>query len=513
MDFRLPSRRGHVHGNGVAATLRGIGLVIWAVAVGEAAGGLWGSAQAQEPTLAAPTPIPLQTVRVTAAPRSTPLKTTPAQSDDRQAVRLASDAGLRDQEESQPASPLPPPAGLALDEVIQLCLLNDPKIRAGFEAIRQSQADWKTASLCPNPELMVAGVMLPLSRRYTVEDPGGPAELDVGASYPIDWFLFGKRAAAQASAARAISVSEAEYADLVRQRVLEATLGFFDVLEARALLEVANQNVQNLERMASVTRVAVENGGRPQVELNRIRLDLLIAQRAVRDARLGLVTAKANLRPLLGEGIADPAFDVRGHLNGPLTVEPRPLEEAYAAATQQRPDILALRQRIAQAEATVVAERRNAWPEVKTDWGLGHQFQREIGASDVTTWGTGLTVTAPIFNRNQGNRAKSVSVVRQSDQELQAGLLELRAEVVQAVESLGVAHQNATAIAQESLQLAAEVRDSINKAYAAGGRPLIDVLDAQRNYRETYQSYVTARADYWRSVYRYQATLGGQAPQ
>jgi len=55
-----------------------------------------------------------------------------------------------------------------------------------------------------------------------------------------------------------------------------------------------------------------------------------------------------------------------------------------------------------------------------------------------------------------------------------------------------------------------EVRDSITKAYDVGGRPLIDVLDAQRTYRDTYRLYISSRANYWRSVYKYNSAIGKQ---
>ena len=92
-----------------------------------------------------------------------------------------------------------------------------------------------------------------------------------------------------------------------------------------------------------------------------------------------------------------------------------------------------------------------------------------------------LTATLPLFDRNQGNRAKAQSVATQNCYNLQAGLVDLRAEIEEAVRDFNTAYQNARSVAQEQLKLAAEVRDSITKAYDAGGRPLIDVLDAERS--------------------------------
>jgi cobalt-zinc-cadmium efflux system outer membrane protein len=232
---------------------------------------------------------------------------------------------------------------LTVDQVIHLVLTNDPRLGVGLELVNQSRCDALTASLCPNPELNVAGILLPLSRPITPEAPAGPSELDVGVSYPIDWLLFGKRAAALASTRMGVGVSEAEYANLVRQRVTEAALAFFDLLEAKSLLELARQDLENLERVETVTRKAVENGGRPQVELSRVRLDLLARRRDLRNAELELVARKAKLRALIGEARADPGFDVAGSLDGPLTAEPLPVEEAYATVEWNRPDLAALR--------------------------------------------------------------------------------------------------------------------------------------------------------------------------
>jgi cobalt-zinc-cadmium efflux system outer membrane protein len=402
---------------------------------------------------------------------------------------------------------------LTVDQVIHLVLTNDPRLGVGLELVNQSRCDALTASLCPNPELNVAGILLPLSRPITPEAPAGPSELDVGVSYPIDWLLFGKRAAALASTRMGVGVSEAEYANLVRQRVTEAALAFFDLLEAKSLLELARQDLENLERVETVTRKAVENGGRPQVELSRVRLDLLARRRDLRNAELELVARKAKLRALIGEARADPGFDVAGSLDGPLTAEPLPVEEAYATVEWNRPDLAALRRKIARAQAEVVVERRNALPEVTTDIGISHQYQRPIGDPDATLWGAGFSFSLPLFNRNQGNRAKAASVVAQSNFELRAALVELRAEIVAAVQSLQTAQENAASVAQEELRLVAQVRDAIGKAYEAGGRPLIDVLDAQRNYRETYRIYITSRAEYWRARYKFNAAIGKQVAQ
>jgi cobalt-zinc-cadmium efflux system outer membrane protein len=402
---------------------------------------------------------------------------------------------------------------LNFDQVIAATLMVDPKIRAGLEAVNQSNADFWTSSLLPNPTLLTDGLLLPL-RRFTPDRTGGPPQTDVLVSYPIDWFLFGKRVAAMASASLGVRQAEFDYADLVRQRVLASALAFYDLLEAKELLTLARQDTENLARLEAATRRATQAGGRPVVELNRVRLDLLKSQQALREAEAAIIIAKAKLRALLGRTDFDPSFDIKGDLDAPLAAEPLPPEQAFALAQENRPDIQSLRFKVFKAQADTDVERRKAFPQITPQTGWTHQFQREaIGQPDADSWNVALTTTLPLFDRNQGNRAKANSVVSQNSLNLQAGLVDLRAEIEQAVQDARTAYANASAVARDQLKLATEVRDSITKAYEVGGRPLIDVLDAQRNYRETYRLYISSRANYWRSFYKFLAAIGVQVGQ
>lgn len=402
-------------------------------------------------------------------------------------------------------------AGLTLDQVINVCLVADPRIRAGLEIINQASADALTASLKPNPELFTDIQLLPLTRPFTVDKQGGPPQQDMNVSYPIDWFLFGKRAAAMQGAGLGVRVSEAAYADFVRLRVLEAATAYYDVLEAIALLGLARQDAGNLKRMESVTQKAVENGGRPQVELNRIRLDRLKSEQAVRDAENARVKALARLQALLGRSEGAPTVKVRGSLDQQVGGQPLSVEEAFVVAQQNRPDLQSLEWKSRQAQASVVTEKRKAYPTVTPQFGFTRQYQtKAIGFPDANSWSAAVTMSVPLFDRNQGNRAKAESIAVQSQYDLQAAFVALRSEIEQAVQDLRTSLENSRAVAQEQLKLAEQVRDAINSAYEAGGRPLLDVLDAQRNYRETYRLYITSRANYGRALIRYQATLGKQ---
>ena len=279
------------------------------------------------------------------------------------------------------------PMGMSLDQAIAATLLADPKIRAGLESTHQACADLLTSSLPPNPTLLTDGLFLPL-RPLTPVLPGGPPQMDVEVGYSIDWFLFGKRAAAMASASLGVRQSQADYADLIRQRATATALAFYDVLEAKSLLDLARQDTENLTRLEAATRRAVDAGGRPVVDLNRVRLDLLKSQQDLREATSALAVAKAKLRAQFGRHDADPSFDVAGNLDAPLTAQPLAIEDAFTLAEQNRPDIQSLRLQFSKAQADAVVEERKAYPQITPQFGYTRQYQTSHRACRTSMPGT-----------------------------------------------------------------------------------------------------------------------------
>jgi cobalt-zinc-cadmium efflux system outer membrane protein len=203
---------------------------------------------------------------------------------------------------------------------------------------------------------------------------------------------------------------------------------------------------------------------------------------------------------------------VAGSLDAPLTARLIPAEEAYTQALENRPDLQALRWRVSQAQADMTLEHRKAFPQVTPAVGYTRQYQqRAIGFPDADSWSAAVSMTLPLYDKNQGNQAKAASVAVQSRFGLQAAEVELRAEIDSVVEEFSTARSNAEAIAKEQLQLAAQVRNSILKSFKdAEALTLLDVLDAQRTYRETYRLYITSRAGYWRALSKLKSAIGAE---
>jgi cobalt-zinc-cadmium efflux system outer membrane protein len=411
--------------------------------------------------------------------------------------------------EELPKPKVDAPAGVTLDQAINACLLADPKLRAGWEAVTQAQADLLTGSLLPNPTFLGDALLLPF-RRNTPEMPVGPPQTDLQLGMPIDWFLFGKRAAAMESARLGVDVSAADYADQVRLRIAAVVAAFFDVLEARALLDLARQDYHNLQRVESITAERVRLGGVGTVELDRVRLSVFDARREVRNREVTLAAARAKLRAFLGPYGGDASLDAAGSLDVPRPAAAPTSEEALALAEEARPDIISLKRQIARAEAATQSERAKAYPTVTPTLALTRQFQKSLGVPDASSWNASVTLSVPLFDRNQGNIAKARSTELQTALTLQSQLLDLRAEVEQAVETFRAAYANVTTLDPEQLKAARDVRDKIEAGYKAGGRTLLELLDAEKTYRDANRTYIMGRSTYWHSLHKLNAAVGKQ---
>ncbi len=402
---------------------------------------------------------------------------------------------------------------LDLSTVIRTVVLSDPRIKAAFEGVEQARADVTTAALFPNPTLAVNVALVPLpGASFNAETKqGGPPQLDIGLSYALDTILFGKRDAATTEAKIGVDVALADHADVARQRIIDAIVSFFDVLEARELARLAREDLEQLQRLQTITERRVGFGSVGQVELDRIEIAVVSGRRRVLSVDAELDNARTRLRSHLRGAAGAHRADAAGTLD--LSAPPAPIEteSVLQLAEEHRPDLVSLRRQIDRADAAVATAKRNAWPTVTVSAGVTRQFQRTAnGFPDASSMGGGLEVSLPFFDRNQGNIAHARSAARQAQALLDAGRIDLHAEVEQALRSYRVAFERVTTFDVQSLQLAQAARARIEAAYALGGRTLLEVLEARAAYRDVFREHVSARAELLRSLHRVNAVVGSQ---
>ncbi|MEY4511738.1 MAG: hypothetical protein RLZZ450_3860 [Pseudomonadota bacterium] len=407
------------------------------------------------------------------------------------------------------ASPTTTAAAIALPQVIEASVLNDPRIRAAFAEVLRARAELLRQSVFDNPNLTLSQTLNPFAgHSFTPSRQGGPPQLDVGLNYSLERLLFGQRRAGMEAADRSLLAELAAYSNVARERVFEAIGAYVDVLESRELSLLASQQVEQLERLESITSRRVTLGSVGQVELNRVHIAVINGRRRALSSRVEHDNALTRLRARLGPSYARSTIAVSEPLD--LTPrEPPPFEPLLSRALALRPDLIEQDRRLVAARAEHEHQRRLALPKLSVGVGYTRQFQEDaVGYPNASSWGASLQTSLPAFDRNQGGVAAAQADIFEAEATLAALRLEVASDLEQALRSLSAAEEILASFDADAMRSAESARNTIEEAYGLGGRSLLELLDAQQVYREVYREHVFARSEYMRAIHRLNTIVG-----
>ncbi len=379
-------------------------------------------------------------------------------------------------------------AQLSLDEAVGLATRENHTLRAkGFE-LETVRANEITAGLRPNPTMS-----------YLAEQWGNSGDPQHTASISQTLEMGGKRQRRLDSARAATRVAGHDLAEVRRQIVLQTKSVFVGILAAKAALALAEQNLKTIEELERVQRVRAERGDISELELTRIQVQRFAFERDALDARQAVRTARIALRAVAGPDRIAEDFDVVGELEFRDVRYPGP--DLYQIALANRPDLRAVEAAREKARADINLARANA------AWDITPllEYQR-LGQTN--TAGFGVSVPIRIFDRNQGEIARTMVEADRVEEIRRAILVQIRADVGTALAAVEVQRQKVLALRDTFLPKARQARETVEFAYRRGGLTLLDFLDAQRAYRDTALEHVRAMGSYLAAVYQLEAAIG-----
>jgi cobalt-zinc-cadmium efflux system outer membrane protein len=122
----------------------------------------------------------------------------------------------------------------------------------------------------------------------------------------------------------------------------------------------------------------------------------------------------------------------------------------------------------------------------------------------------GFTVNMeiPIYDRNQGEIARTHYAITQADELQSAATETVMTGVANAFQAMKVNEQIVQLYTSGYLKQAQDSRDISEYAYKRGAASLLDFLDAERSYRATQLAYRQALATYLLSVEQLREAVG-----
>jgi cobalt-zinc-cadmium efflux system outer membrane protein len=396
------------------------------------------------------------------------------------------------------------PAGLTVQQAIDEAIQKNLSLRAQRMSLSVADAALVTARLRPNPVLTGdADGLDVLGTGFNPDNGAGPQQYAVRVDVPFE--RGGKRELRTSLAGEARRVAEAQLADAVRRLKQDVTLACIDVLEAKAMLQLAQDNFHALEQLVQLNDRRLSSGAIPELEVTRSRVAMLQYRGSVRSAELALASARLKLRPLLGRTTADDPVDIVDPLGLPPAAQAPDLESLQQTARLARPDLAAIRYDQARTQADV----RLQVAQGKVDYTVGAEYRRQQGVNARGNMlGVFVSVPLPIFNRNQGEIARATAERDKAGRSLAAIENDLASEVAVAHHEYESARKLLSDIERDLLQPTRDARAGTVYVYQAGATSLLDVLDAQRAFNETMATYYAAQATYRRAQARLALVVG-----
>jgi cobalt-zinc-cadmium efflux system outer membrane protein len=362
----------------------------------------------------------------------------------------------------------------------------NPSLRAGQIGIDESRAQEITAYLRPNPGL---GLALDQIDPF----PGGPSHGALGVLLSVASVNYlherqHKRELRRESAKESTNIAVSGQADLDRTLLFNLRTAFVQILQGKAVLDLAKENLSYYDRVLEVNRERFQAGGIAQVDLDRLELQRVQYESDLETAEVNLRTAKIQLLALLDDRTPVEQFDVSGLFD--FSNQITPLDEVRQSALDTRPDLKAALQSIDKAKT----DHRLAIADGSTDPTFGFDVGRNPPIDQYI--GVSMSIPLRIFDRNQGENLRTQLDIDRNERLAEAS----RAQVFRDVDSAYAAVQSTVVLLQpykdRYLQQASRVRDTISFSYGSGAASLLDFLNAQADYRNVQLNYLNLIASY-----------------
>ncbi len=384
----------------------------------------------------------------------------------------------------------------------------NPTLKAAQLNIDESRANEITAYLRPNPDftLLTDGTQLtPYSGAWR---PFAGTEKYFGVSYLHE--RQHKRELRRDSAKQSTAMVESTYFDQERDLLFSLRNAFVQLLQAKALLQNAKDNLDYWDRELAVNRRRFNAGDLAQVDLNRLELQRVQFEADFETATVNLRTSKIQLVTLLNDRTPIDQFDVTGPYD--FGEHLMSLEEFRSVALVARPDLKAAMQSVDLAKIN----HQLAFANGSTDPTVSAWYTRNPSFNnpfDYNTVGASISIPLRIFDRNQGEKARTEIDISRTARLLDATQAGVFSDVDSAYWTLIQALSLLKPYKAKYLPLAEDNRNRISISFQNGGASLLDFLDAEKAFRDTRLAYLNLIGSYLTAAAQMNMAVGREVMQ
>ena len=363
----------------------------------------------------------------------------------------------------------------------------NPALKADADNVDEMRAEEITAYLRPNPQVGVTADGTQIAPNNGHWTPLAGTFVQPTISYLHE--RRHKRELRLESAKEGTQIAASQHEDL--KRTLEFTLhtAFIDTLQAKAILTLARADLEYYDHIIQISRDRFRAGDIAQIDLDRIELLRVQYEVEIQNAIVNLRTAKIQLLQMLDDRTPLEKFDVDGPFD--FSEALKPLDDFRQMALDSRPDLRAALQTIQQSETNhKLANANGSTDPTLGTWYMWNSAVNNPNPIGLQTLGFNVSIPLRVFDRNQGEKQRTLIDIDKSKQASEA----TRAQVFSDVDSAYAQVESNIALLQpykaKYKDQATRVRDTVTYSYQHGGASLIDMLNAQSDYRVVQLAYL-----------------------
>ena len=407
---------------------------------------------------------------------------------------------------SSAASPSPAPEQateaskalrLSVNDALGLFVSQNLDVLIAKYGIEYAKGQEVTARLFPNP-LVSVGTLSSYTQGHTLSNSG---QLFSQVSQLFE--LAGKRGYRIESAGFGTQSAEAAFEDAVRQLGFTVKDTYYRTQLAQRRLVLAEENRERFSRILDINTIRFKKGYIAEVDLIRIRLQMVDFQSQVIQSLQEAESARGELRQLLRLS-PKTVLELTTEL-GFRRIDPD-IEKLRVAALAVRPDIRAKRYTFSQRESDLKLAKAYRIPDVTI--GAGYAVQGAKGPDNPGQVALNAGIPLPLFNRNQGGIHQAEVSLQSAEADLDKTVNRVENEVEVAYRNLLQSRRLVEAYFGEVLEDARSTFSIVERAYERGGATILDLLDAARTSRTIQQNYIEALFDYQHHLFQLESAVG-----
>lgn len=384
----------------------------------------------------------------------------------------------------------------------------NPVLRADQINVEEMKAEEITAFLRPNPQLAGATDGTQLARHAGVWQPVSGTQYQGSFSYLHERER--KRELRLQSAKEGTQITASQHEDLERNLLFNLRSMFVQTLEAKAVLDLARADLDYYDKIIDISRARFKVGDIAQIDLDRIELLRVQYEAEIETATVNLRTAKFELLELLNERTPVDKFDVTGTFDWSDAL--RPLEDYHQIALDNRPDLRAAIETIQQSDTNhKLAVSNGSTDPTYSAWATYNPSFNN--PNDKETLGLSVSIPLRIFDRNQGEKKRTLLDIDRSRSARDAAQAQVFDDVDSTYEQLRSNMALLRPYKEKYRDQATRVRDTVTFSYEHGAASLMDFLNAQSDYRVVQLAYVQLIGSYLTFVGQMNMALGREEIQ